>query len=151
MALIVPLTLPEYAASVGGVHTIIPAATYAQAYARVICARAHSDKTYILVSWYADEDARLANADPVKVHEFAVRTRALTGNFMPAVYEHLKTLPEFVGASDHPLVDPAETLVPVEPEPEPAPEPTIMEPVGGPPRVVEPEPVIEPTQPEAQA
>lgn len=130
MALVMSLTLPATTAIQNDVVVDIPEITYPQSYARVMYVRAFSKESYICVCWYADEAARFANADPVKVNEYTAETKALSGDFYPAVYAHLKTLPEFAGASDHPLVDPAEV---VEPTP------------------VEPEPIPEPTQPEAQA
>ena len=135
MALVVSLTMPATTALIDGAVVEVPEVTYPTAYARVLVSRAHSDKSYVCVCWYATEEARFAGLDPVKVYEFVTDTAALAGDYFPAVYAFLKTLPEFEGASDHPLVDPAEV---VEPPVEPTP-------------VVEPEPIPEPTQPEAQA
>lgn len=137
MALIVPLTMPATTALIDGAVVEVPEITYPSAYARILVSRAHSDTSYVCVCWYADEAARFAGADPVKLYEYATKTSDLKGDYFPAVYTWLKTLPDFAGATDHPFVDPAEV---VEPITEPAPT-----------EVVEPEPAPEPTQPEAQA
>lgn len=120
MALTISLTLPATTALVNGEVVDVPEITYPQAYARAYAIRAFAQDSYILVTWYADEAARLANADPVKAYEFTTTTASLTGDIYPAAYAYLKTLPDFAGAIDHPVVDPAEV---VEPQPEPAPEP----------------------------
>lgn len=134
MALVVSLTMPATTALIDGVVVEVPEVTYPEAYARVLVSRAHSDKSYVCVCWYATEEARFAGTDPVKVYEFVTDTKNLAGDYFPAVYGFLKTLPEFAGATDHPLVDPDEVIAPpVAPEP------------------VAPEPIPEPTQPEAQA
>jgi len=139
MALVVSLTLPATTTLVDGAVVEVPETTYPTAYARVLVSRAHSDTSYVCVCWYADEAARFAGADPVKVFEFVTPTSALVGDYFPTVYGYLKTLPEFVGATDHPFVDPAEVVAPpVEPPVEPTPEPT-------------PEPEPAPTQAEGQA
>lgn len=140
MALIVPLTMPATTALINGSVVEVPEITYPTAYARILVSRAMADTSYICVSWYADEAARFAGTDPVKLAEFTTKTSDLKGDYFPAVYSFLKSLPEFAGATDHPFVDPAEVVEPpVEPVVEPEPAPT------------EPEPVPEPTQPEAQA
>lgn len=109
MALIVPLTIPEYQTLVDGQHTVMPAVEYPQAYARVAFARAFAAETYICVVWYADLAARMADmGTSLLLKEFTVPTSALAGDFYPACYAHLKTLPEFAGAVDHPVIDPAE-------------------------------------------
>lgn len=122
MALTVSLTLPATTALQNDQVVEVPEVTYPQAYARLIMARASSTDTYLLVCWYADADARFANADPVKVFEFPpVPTADLKGDLYPAAYTYLKTLSDFAGATDHPFVDPAEVVepAPVEPTPEP--------------------------------
>lgn len=120
MALLVSLTLPETTALVDGAVVVVPETTYPQAYARVLFARSFAAETYICAAWYADEAARHAGADPVKVAEYAVATTALKGDVFPAMYAHLKTMLDFAGAIDHPVVDPAEVI---EPEPTPVAEP----------------------------
>lgn len=114
MALIVPLTIPATTALIDGAVVDIPETVYPTAYARVLVSRAQADMSHICVCWYADTAARFSGVDPVKVYEFATKTRTLVGDYFPAVYAFLKTLPEFEGATDHPFVDPAEV---VEPEP----------------------------------
>lgn len=122
MALTLSLTLPATTALVDGVVVEVPEITYPQAYARAYSIRAFAQESYILVTWYADEAARFANADPVKAYEYSTSTASLVGDIYPAAYAFLKTLPDFAGATDHPFVDPAEV---VEPAPEPAPEPNV--------------------------
>lgn len=121
MALTVSLTLPATTALVNDEVVEVPEVTYPQAYARLYMARASSTDTYLLVCWYADADARFANADPVKVFEYPpVPTADLKGDLYPAAYTYLKTLSDFAGAVDHPAVDPAEVIVaPTEPAPAP--------------------------------
>lgn len=123
MALVVSLTMPATTALVDGAVVEVPEITYPTAYARVLVSRAMSDKSYICVCWYADEAARFAGADPVKLQEFVTPTSSLVGNYFPAVYSFIKTQPEFAGATDHPFADPSEVVTPL----------------------------VEPTQPEAQA
>lgn len=132
MALIVPLTLPATSTMQNGVLVEIPETLYPEAYARVLFSRAHSDKSYICVGWYPTEAARFAGEPHVWVAEFVTDTPTLTGDYFPALYTYLKTLPQFEGAIDHLVVDPAEVVVPVDP-------------------VVDPTNDPQPTQPEGQA
>lgn len=109
MALTLSLTMPATTALINEQVVAVPETTYPNAYARLFMARASSSETYLLVCWYADAAARFANADPVKIYEFpAVPTASLVGDIYPAAYAYLKTLPEFAGAVDHPVADPAE-------------------------------------------
>ena len=120
MALTLSLTMPATTALVDDAVVEVPEITYPTSYARVLVSRAMSDKSYICVCWYADQEARLAGTDPVKLQEFVTTTASLVGDYFPAVYSFLKTLPDFAGATDHPFVDPAEVVTPpVEPAPEP--------------------------------
>lgn len=120
MALVVSLTLPSTTVLIDGAVVEVPETTYPTAYARVMVSRAQADTSYVCVCWYADEAARFAGADPVKVFEYSTKTSDLKGDYFPAVYSFLKTLPDFAGATDHPFVDPAEVVTPpVEPTPEP--------------------------------
>lgn len=129
MALIVPLTIPAYYKEENGEVVTVPAVEYPAAYARLLTVRALSGESYLLVSWYADEAARFADAQPVKLYEYSLPTADLKGDVYPAAYAYLKALPEFAGAADHPVVDPDEVIAPVEPAVvEPAPEPAIVEP-----------------------
>lgn len=116
MALIVSLTLPATTALDKNEQVVeVPEVTYPQAYARLYSVRAYAAETFLLVCWYADADARFANADPVKIMEFPpVPTTSLKGDIYPMAYAYLKTLPEFEGAVDHPVADPAEP-VPTQP------------------------------------
>lgn len=118
MALIVSLTLPATTALINGEVVEVPETTYPAAYARVMFARAHSDKSYICVCWYATEADRFSGVDHVKAFEFITETATLTGDFYPATYSYLKTLPEFASAVDH------LGSVPESPAPAPTPEPT---------------------------
>lgn len=111
MALIVPLTIPEFQTLENGEHVVKPAVEYPQSYARVAFSRVFAAETYICVAWYADTAARMADVGtPLKLYEFTVPTATLAGDFYPACYAHLKTLPEFAGATDHPMPDPSEVL-----------------------------------------
>jgi len=53
---------------------------------------------YVLVSFYATEEARFNNAQPV--HRQSFRMSVPSGDLMPGVYNQLKTLPEFAEAED---------------------------------------------------
>lgn len=94
--------------------------TYPNAYARVLNCAVDSRFSWVVVGIYADEAARWANVDPVKVESYIAATPSLTGDIYTAAYAFLKTLPEFAGAVDV-LVNPV--VEPPAPAPEPAPEP----------------------------
>jgi hypothetical protein len=74
--------------------------TYPASYARILYVRTLPSDSYIFVCWYADEAARQAGADPVKVYEYQAPTAVLSGDIYPAAYSWIKTLPEFAGAVD---------------------------------------------------
>lgn len=140
MALVQSLTLPATTALKDGVVVDVPEITYPAAYARVYSVQAFVAESFLLVCWYADEAARLANDPHVKIKEYRVPTSVLAGDIYPMAYAWLKQQDDFAGATDHPFVDPAEVVEPAPTEPtEPTPAP------------VEPAPEPIPTQPEAQA
>jgi hypothetical protein len=151
MALITSLTMPATPALVDGAVVELPETTYPASYARVLFVRSFANESYVCVCWYADEAARFAGADPVKVYEYPVSTEALKGDVYPAAYAYLKGLPEFAGAVDHMLVDaPTEEVVTLSSSGIPAPEvvaPAVTEPSV---EVTEELPPY-PTQPPAEA
>lgn len=74
--------------------------SFAEAYAKVGVFRGDKDITLFVVSWYANAAARLAGKKEVLQKEYSATTSELTGDFVPALYTYLKTLPEFAGALD---------------------------------------------------
>lgn len=94
MALVRPFTIND---------TVYPAA-----YSRITTIRADKADAYVYVCTYADEAARLAEDFPIYAEEHATKLADLTGDLFVKAYGFIKTLPEFAGASDHPLVDPAD-------------------------------------------
>lgn len=108
MALTLSLTMPATTALKDGEVVDVPEITYPNAYARLYAVRAFANEAFLLVCWYADEAARYANENPVKAFEYQVPTPDLKGDLYPAGYAHLKTLPDFAGASDHPVADPGD-------------------------------------------
>jgi hypothetical protein len=100
---------------------------YPAAYSRVLFVRVDKADAYIFVNTYADEAARHREDMPVYQEEHRAEAAAVAGDVFVKAYDHLKTVPMFAEASDHPVADPADVVTPVEPAP------------------------VEPTQPEAQA
>lgn len=82
--------------------------TYPEAYSRLV--HVHADKTgaYLFINTYADEAARMREDEPIQQEQPVTDLASLVGDLYPKAYEYLKTLPEFAGASDHPITDPAE-------------------------------------------
>lgn len=95
--------------------------TYPNAYARIINVAVDPRYSWIVVGIYADEAARWAGADAVKLETFIAATPSLTGDIYTAAYEHLTTLPQFAGAVDVPAAPAADVPPVTEPEPPPAP------------------------------
>lgn len=73
---------------------------FSEAYARVNFFRGTKDDLLVLVYFYADAAARLANKDPVSRKEYQLVTEDLDGKFMSVIYTALKQLPDFDGAID---------------------------------------------------
>ena len=73
---------------------------FPEAYAKVEHARVFKDQTLIFVNWYADEQARIDMKQPVNQKEFSAPTADLSGEFLPTMYNWLKTQPEFEGSID---------------------------------------------------
>jgi hypothetical protein len=74
-------------------------APFGEAYAKISHYHGWTHAVVIHVAIYASADARHIPAQPVdtRVHEMPVPTDAA---LLPAAYEHLKTLPEYAGATD---------------------------------------------------
>ncbi len=94
MALIRPFTVGE--------------TEYPAAYSRIVVIRADKADAYIFVNTYADEAARQREDDPIHQEEPVTALSNLAGDLYVKAYEHLKTVPGFEAATDHPLVDPAD-------------------------------------------
>jgi hypothetical protein len=74
--------------------------SFPEAYVRVIFSRVFKEETLIFCNFYADEQARLDNKQPVKQKEYSATTTDLTGDILPACYNWLKTQTDFNGAVD---------------------------------------------------
>jgi hypothetical protein len=82
------------------------------AYVNISSARSLATYTFISVNWWESETARIGSNElptpqtvnnipkPIYSEEFIVPTAELLGDFWPAMYQYLKTLPEFSGAVD---------------------------------------------------
>jgi hypothetical protein len=73
---------------------------FPEAYARVSIFRGDKNTLLFNVNWYADAAARAADKQTILEKEYQTETPALSGDLVPALYEYLKTLPEFAGALD---------------------------------------------------
>jgi hypothetical protein len=74
--------------------------TFTEAYAKIEPVISVGKVTRIGVNWYADEQARTDLKQPVHANTFEVPDADLKGDFYPAMYAYLRTLPEFAGAVD---------------------------------------------------
>ena len=74
-------------------------ASFPEAYARISTYRGDKTLLVVLVSWYANQQARIDDKNPVLQKEFLIHL-PLLGNFYPSMYEWLKTQDEFAGAVD---------------------------------------------------
>lgn len=99
MALRTRLSIPSNIIS-DNPDDIPPPVIYESAYARVLQIRVHKERSFIVVEWFENEAARLAEQFAVKTQEFALDTQSLPGDVYTATYNYLKTLPEFEGAQD---------------------------------------------------
>lgn len=70
----------------------------ADTYARIVMWRGDKDQTLVQVAHYASEDARQANAQPVANRTVFAPTLDCEG--MAAMYDWLKTQPDYAGAAD---------------------------------------------------
>ncbi len=74
--------------------------TFPEAYAKILFCRTFNESSFVLVAFYSDQNARQAEKQPVEQVEYKVGTASLVGDFWPAMYSYLKSLPEFAGAID---------------------------------------------------
>lgn len=81
---------------------------YPAAYSRVLFVRVDKAEAYIFVNTYADEAARQREDMPVYQEEHRAPAATVAGDVLAKAYEHLKTLPMFAEATDHPVADPAD-------------------------------------------
>ncbi len=100
MALKVSLTIPPNRIPETPDEVAEQAQEFPESYARILYVRSMAQDSFIFVCWYANEAARLAGEDAVKVYEYQTATASLPGDIYPAAYAYLKTLPEFAGATD---------------------------------------------------
>jgi hypothetical protein len=70
----------------------------ADTYARIVMWRGDKDQTLIQVAHYASEVARQANAQPIANRTVFAATAECEG--MAAMYDWLKTQPDYAGAVD---------------------------------------------------
>lgn len=73
---------------------------FTEAYANIQFARMTKVDALIFVNWYANEAARWANKAPVLQKEYHAPMSALTSAPYAAMYEWLKTHPDFASAVD---------------------------------------------------
>jgi hypothetical protein len=73
---------------------------FPNAYAKIEFYRGWADHVLIFVNWYANADARAMPAQPVRQGEFRMDHEVGAVISYPMMYGHLKTLPEFDGATD---------------------------------------------------
>ena len=70
----------------------------ADTYARIVMWRGDKDQTLVQVAHYANEDARQSDAQPVANRTVFAPTPDCEG--MAAMYDWLKTQPDYAGAAD---------------------------------------------------
>lgn len=71
-----------------------------EAYIKVDTFSGEKHNTFVSVIFFATEAAYLAQSDYVMTANFSFSTISLTGDIIPAIYNRLKTLTEFAGATD---------------------------------------------------
>jgi len=70
------------------------------AYARVTNFYGNKDQLQVQVAIYFNEDARQANMATIKENAHYIAMSDLKGDLIPAIYESLKTLSDYNGATD---------------------------------------------------
>jgi len=68
------------------------------AYIKVDHFQGNKDKVHASVSIYYNSTARTEDKDPISHRSVSISTP--TTNIMSAIYDHLKSLPEYAGATD---------------------------------------------------
>lgn len=71
-----------------------------EAYARISNYDGSKSELLVRVAVYATADARGADARPIESRQHSLDPATLSGPLMPALYDALKTLPEYAGAMD---------------------------------------------------
>jgi len=71
-----------------------------QAYARIANFTGNKEQVQVQLVIYFNEDARKNDLIAVREDSISIALQDLTGNIFPAIYEVLKTLPEYQGAVD---------------------------------------------------
>jgi hypothetical protein len=88
MALTVDLTETAIGTPLGG------------CYLRIVRLGGDKDTLRVSVEAYANEQARRDGKMPILIHTHVVTATEVAGPLFPALYAHLKTLPEYAGAVD---------------------------------------------------
>lgn len=71
-----------------------------QAYARITNYFGNKDQIQVQVAVYYSEEARQSNSQTIGEHAHYINMSDLQGDLIPAIYEVLKTLPEYLNAED---------------------------------------------------
>ena len=71
-----------------------------QAYARITNFFGTKDQIQVQVAIYYNEDARHQNMSTVKENAHYIAMEDLKGDLIPAIYEVLKTMADYQGATD---------------------------------------------------
>lgn len=75
-------------------------APVSQAYARIQSIAGSQTNFHISVYVYYNQNARSTFSDPISMTSHVINTSDLKGDILPALYNYLKTLPEYEGATD---------------------------------------------------
>ena len=75
--------------------------TYPQAYSRITSWRGDGLDVYLYVCTYKDLEARMREDFPILAIEYKTTLQQVQGAFYDNAYAYLKTLPDFVGATDY--------------------------------------------------
>lgn len=93
-------------------NLVLAQETINDAYVNIHHGRTLADNTFIAVNYWRTQEDRFSSSAPIVpgstvnipkpvLHvEYVAPTRELLGDFWPAMYNYLKTLPEFAGALD---------------------------------------------------
>lgn len=69
-------------------------------YLRIVKLSGDKDALRLNIEAYANEQARRDGKMPILIYTHVVTTTEVAGPLFPALYAHLKTLPEYAGAVD---------------------------------------------------
>jgi hypothetical protein len=71
-----------------------------QAYAKIDSFLGHNNTLNFGVMFYYNQDARQKFATPIFSKNHVINLSEISGDILPALYNYLKTLPEYEGATD---------------------------------------------------